>query len=646
MRRAIIIAIVVGMLLTNIMPWPVHAAGQGDGLFMYGQGTVTTPRYRTWTASGSTMSAELSSVAAGSTIRHVIIQPSPMRNEFIAGIQTTAGMLYIQRWNGSTWSNEWSVSVGNSSMPRFDIEYEALSGQALVVYTGNVATVNEMRYRVWNGSSWVGPSNYDPARTSGIVDAIALVRQPSSDKIGMAWGDTNFDLSADVWDGASNTFTSEPSAALSTDLARVGAATAITNFSFDLAFESVSGDLMVTWGNNAVLDLKHVIRTAAGSWGSVVTTTAFAEEPTDIELSAEPASDYIAYANATDNGADAEAAIWNGGSWTPISNFDTGIDTVATGTKNIAVTWLVKSGTSRAVVTYDDNNASGVDWLFYNKTTNTWSGLQTDFTTAPAPNATNDFMHRLEANPYAPNEAILTVIDGGRDVFAKRIVFDGTNLTWSSIEAGGVAMETTVSSTSGLAAAYKYYRYAPGTLTADIIDANENSVVSPSVAFPVSTVSFSCQSRSATLGSSAQVIRVDNGTANNLWTLSIAATAGANATWSDGVSGYDFNDGGGVPSGCADSGGDADGAGGQLTVDPSTSTITSMLDCTSTGVSKGSVAAFSQGVTDAVTLVSAGATAQASCFFDITNIGLGQNIPPETPSGTYTLNMTVTVVAN
>jgi len=319
---------------------------------------------------------------------------------------------------------------------------------------------------------------------------------------------------------------------------------------------------------------------------------------------------------------------------------------VAVGTKNVSVTWLVKGTNSRAVVTYDDDNGSGVGWLFYNKNTNTWSALQTDFTTAPAPAASNDFVHQLRTNPYQPNSAMLTLIDGNSDLFAKRLSFDGTTLTWASEEPSAVVLEATISAVNGMAADYAYNRFAPGTLAADIVDDNNVSVTSPSAALSSTAITFACQTRTGTLGATTQKVRVGNGTANGLWTLSIAATSGATANWSDGLNSYDFNDASGAPAGCADGAGDADGLAGQLTVDPSLSTVSAMSDCTGSGIVKGSSSAFSQGVINSITMLSSNSSAQPSCNYDATGFGLSQTIPAETPPSTYALSLTLTVVAN
>jgi hypothetical protein len=623
-------------------------ADRGDGYLLYGEGVVATPRYRTWTNLGNSLGAEQTGATTAASIRHTIMEQAPTRNELLAGAQTTGGILYIQRWNGTAWSNEWNVTVGNNNLPRFDIAYERKSGRAVVFYTANVGTANEIQYRTWDGTVWSLAQNYDPIRTTGIVDSIKAVSQKASNYIGVAWGDRNFDLSADFWDGDTNSFVGEPAVALSTNLSKVGAATSLTNQSFDIAFENASNELLLAWGNDTIQDLQYVTRGAgtSGSWVTVSTNTTFPEEPTDMQLVSEPNTDYIAYVNASDNQGDGDRGIWTGSAWTVIGNYDTSIDTVALGTKNVSGAWVLNGAQSRFVLTYDDANAAGIDWSVYNKNINTWAN-QTDYTTAPAPVGTNDFMHRMYSNPFAQNEAILIVVDAGRDLFMKKLTFNGTTLTWTSVE-GGASPEATISVNNGFAADFAYSRFiTPATLGVDVVDASGATVPSPSVLFGALNTSFTCQTNNATLGTASEKLRVGNGTANELWTLSIGATAGVNANWSNGSTGqYDYNDSAGAPAGCAD-GVDADSLPGRLSVDASTATITTpQYDCDITGVSKGGASAFVQGVTDAITIANTSSSAIANCDFDLTDIDLNQQVPAERPTGNYSINMTITVTAN
>lgn len=191
-----------------------------------------------------------------------------------------------------------------------------------------------------------------------------------------------------------------------------------------------------------------------------------------------------------------------------------------------------------------------------------------------------------------------------------------------------------------------------GTLTVDILDASRVAVASPSVSLSAKSFSFTCQSggsaSTGTLGSNAQrLYAINPGAATpNGWNITIAATSGATATWNNtgATKKFDFNDAG--SSGCTD-GADADTVGGQLTIDPSVSTLTTdCASCTSTGVTKGSSTAFVEGTTNSVTLLTASSGASNPFRGYLTGVGLSQTIPAEQQTdSTYSLNLTMTITA-
>ncbi len=181
-----------------------------------------------------------------------------------------------------------------------------------------------------------------------------------------------------------------------------------------------------------------------------------------------------------------------------------------------------------------------------------------------------------------------------------------------------------------------------GTLSVDIVDAGGTPVSAPSITMGAIALSFTYQTVNGTFGASAQKIRVDNTTGNAQWSLTLAATGGATAFWDGTPADYDFND----PTANAGDGGDADNLGGQMTVNPSGATITPQGGCNTTGLTLGTSASYSQGVTDTITLLSAGSSAGTNCYWDTTGITVSQTIPKEQPAASdYNINMTLTVTA-
>ncbi len=218
---------------------------------------------------------------------------------------------------------------------------------------------------------------------------------------------------------------------------------------------------------------------------------------------------------------------------------------------------------------------------------------------------------------------------------ADRMTFGGAWRTTSTTDTYSTTATSDNDDWRGQIAAFRIH--VP-ILSVDIVDSSGEPVSSPSVGLSSVDASLECQTTNGTLGTSNERIRINNTTQNDNWTLTMAATDGSGAAWSNGEASYSFNDSAGNPSGC-DS--------GQLSLNPSTASIAPQTGCSSAGISSGSNAAFSQGVTDSITLLTA-TESQTNCYFDLTNVGLTQAIPPETPaSGTpYSLNVSLTLTAN
>jgi len=187
-----------------------------------------------------------------------------------------------------------------------------------------------------------------------------------------------------------------------------------------------------------------------------------------------------------------------------------------------------------------------------------------------------------------------------------------------------------------------------GSLNVSIVDSGGSVVGSPSVAMSATDWSnIDVSTSTGTLGVADQKIRVTNPTATKSWSLTIAATSGATTAWArtGGGGSFDFND---AVTGA--DGADADSVGGQLTIDPSGGSITGTGDPASgTGdpalsdISLGSSTAFAEGSADSITLATASADAEAPGQWDVAGISLSQKIPKRTPTGDYTLGLTLTL---
>lgn len=183
-----------------------------------------------------------------------------------------------------------------------------------------------------------------------------------------------------------------------------------------------------------------------------------------------------------------------------------------------------------------------------------------------------------------------------------------------------------------------------GVLLADIVDAAGTPVAAPVFSFLSSGYRYICEPSTGQLGSASQNINVTNNTGTASWSITIAATAGNTALWSSGTDNFDYNDPSGTPAGCND-GADADTVAGQLTIDPSSGTLTPRAGCNNTGIALGSPSSFAQGVTDSITIANANSSAELSCSWGFTDIPLFQQVPADQVDGTYNINFTITATA-
>ncbi len=198
------------------------------------------------------------------------------------------------------------------------------------------------------------------------------------------------------------------------------------------------------------------------------------------------------------------------------------------------------------------------------------------------------------------------------------------------------SMETTTNSHIGNTTAYATKicasAHGAGSLSTDIVDGSGATVGSPSISMGAKPFSFHSQTTSGIFGTTTQKIKINNTTVNPEWSVTIAATNGPTALWHSASGDYDFNN--------------ATSMNGQMTIDPSTGTLTPGASCNNTGISLGSVSTYLQGTTDSVTLISAGASSGIDCSWNATGIDISQTIPKEQPAANdYNIDMTVSIIA-
>lgn len=440
---------VLDTILTN---WKKKVEGfDDDALLIYGNGTVS-PSRRFYISPSNGLSTRAFMPLLVGVSGNYVIRTSPTKKEAIVGVSTDTGNLYIYCYNGVTWTQDWSVGVGGSATTRrFDIAYETNSGDAVVLYSTNTATTNELAFRTKAGSNacgsanWAAATNFNPQRTSGLISWVKLYSNPiaSSNLIGALWVDWDKDLSGAIWNGTA--FANEMTTVGETKIEAINTGASFPDVeAFDLAYESVTGDLMTIWGTSSGTDGINGVRyrlcsgnLATCTWGSVTIPPTWADDATNLDLSADPNSDYMVFASIGNAGADLQIGFWGGVGWTNTANVDITSQAPLAGTKLVATGWLNNGATKRSIVAYNDAGATGISY---------YTGNLGVFTSQPAFIVTPRFAnpqkwYEIATNPLSKDQLMLVVSDNGNDLFTKRLVMSAVAaFTWTN-SGGGTAVE-------------------------------------------------------------------------------------------------------------------------------------------------------------------------------------------------------------
>ena len=392
--------------------WP-----SSGSMLAYGEGTVITPRFRTW--SGSVFSLEGSSLDTDSTIKWTVLKASPVANEMILGVYSSATKyLFIQTWNGIGWTSNWSTYINQNGATRmFDIAYETISGDAIVVFGDG--TNKDLRYRKRVGGVWDGSdqtiSAITPDNTPYWVKAKS---HPTSDHIFVATSASSRSVYALRWNGSSNIWDNGMQATAKVNNQNTEA--------FDLAFERSSGNAFLMIGDDNK-DLKYCKFTT--SWQAESTAYSglddcvywLAADYDPVSTSSKIAVGMVTKSTKFEFGA------WNGSTW--VTQPAT-IAARASTQRGIDVQF--QSSTGQAIYAFCQNaNPAQMAWR-------TWSSAGGfGAVTVAAGTSSNLNFIQLKANPGG-NDMMAIYADNITDLYHR--YYDGSS--WSALTS---ALETAIS---------------------------------------------------------------------------------------------------------------------------------------------------------------------------------------------------------
>lgn len=213
------------------------------GLLVYADTTnVGTPKYKVFDDSTG-FGAEQSMTSVGSSaIEWLRVAASPVNDEWIIVTRDAGDVLKAQVCTGIDGgvscgsATTITATAGTHGLRNFDIAYEQQStGQAVLVY--GTSTVDVLRKIEWTGGAWVNDAAITTTRTSGTVEWVELTARNNSDQIGIAYSDSNDDVSAYRWNG---TAVADEAPAAVTTISSPGNVR-----KFDVSFEHTSGDMFV-----------------------------------------------------------------------------------------------------------------------------------------------------------------------------------------------------------------------------------------------------------------------------------------------------------------------------------------------------------------------------------------------------------------
>lgn len=275
---------------------------------------------RAWEGAGGTFTVARAAQTANSDAFWVVQRASPtvVPEEAVAVLSRSGvrNQLHVRTWDGRRWDDArlapFEIDVADANERNFDLEYEELSGDLLLVRSTGGA--NPL-FSVLDEGTWSAEAPvFAPALATGKILWVELVPRAGSDEIALVALDNQSKLVAAIWDGAQWT----------SPLLVATQVNAVQDWkAFDAAWESASGDLLVAWGYSAIIEETRFATfdhdTRAWLTNQFNSTDAVGAL---LSLASDPTSDRIAAVfGEGDFDDDVCVSVWNGTQWTETAEF-------------------------------------------------------------------------------------------------------------------------------------------------------------------------------------------------------------------------------------------------------------------------------------------------------------------------------------
>lgn len=298
-------------------PDPEYASvPKGGARFVHAGPSSVSLELRAWTREHPQRTDALAQRLLDGEVEFLEHRLSPLetREEILVAQVNTGqgGRILARRWDGRRFDPpqlSWfvdGIAAADLGQKRFDLEYEGLAGRALLAWADGdgIPSVSVLAHGRWSPARAVASTAVGAGRTRWVE----LVSRPGTDEMALVTLDDERDLVAYLWDGVDF---GAPVRLEPNTLVRP------TWRPFDAAFESLSGDLLVTWGFSLFAEETRwaTLERASGQWrtGQHPSTDASGAQ---VVLAADPVSDRIVAAfGEGDIDNDVSVSAWTGSTW-------------------------------------------------------------------------------------------------------------------------------------------------------------------------------------------------------------------------------------------------------------------------------------------------------------------------------------------
>jgi hypothetical protein len=319
---------------------------------------VDTLRYSTYNTSWSAESTGPDTNDNNLTW-HVAKTAPVGREHVVLAASYTNKTLYAFLYNGSSWSTKNLGTVYTTDYRCFNASYEHGSGDLVIV--ASTTTANQIKYWVWNGTSWVVDGDmYTFTTIDRNIDWVRMASQPGTNQVALAVIDNDSDVVGLIWDGNVNSWGNEK---------KVGTATTYDAEAIGVEYMQAStnaGQALFVWGQSTTLYSWTWTGTA---WAGASNSKAgISGNIRWISLAADPSSDDMLVA-LFNEANDVQTVNWTGSAWGTIRSPET-TSLYGWYTDHKPFDVIFESSGSHAILVYSDD--SGLRYRHTSNIANDW----------------------------------------------------------------------------------------------------------------------------------------------------------------------------------------------------------------------------------------------------------------------------------